>query len=301
MWATCGASSLLLMGAGAEPWPVVLLAGVVCTAITFLLWRMKKTEESRLFWILQWCWAEFMMGMILKQTGECWNLNGNGKAWIPVVLMILAYSAAGRKQPGNVGALLWRITALLYVPILAVGLWGIHPQRIGFHVEVKRINPYLMTGFLLPWAGGILHRTEEGKSSRYLLMLMALATTASVITAGTLSLKAAENYKNGFYEAVRGMRIAGVTERFESLLSVGMTIGWFCALSLLAAIVWQAREKLKLHDKAKVAEIVIPLVIMWGINEKNVEFSWIGSVAIWGIVPILSRLKQKRKKNGKTA
>ena len=280
---------LVITGAGSTPWPMVAGTVIACGILTLLLNRCRKKTEPSLIRLL---WAEILMGFVLTETMDCWKTELGTRLLIPAALFLTAWYLSEKGNCGTAGAVLYRIVMAIYIPIIVFGMSNLKLHRL--LPEWGSLDPRLVVGLLLPWTAA-----ESGEMKKTVLVTGATALTASVITSGTISYHIARQYSNGFYEAVRGFRIAGIAERFESVLSMAMTIGWFLTLVLLMKECKENRRKDS--TVGKLMQAAVPLGILILCRKPDWQIAAAGSLAVWGVLPLFEWITEKMKKYAEKA
>lgn len=236
----------LVAAASGTAWPITLLCGIVGTLLSLGIRRITAATEinGKVFWVIQWLWAVFLLPRILKMCGQSWQTEQGSGELIPLTLLLLAVCASlkGPDRSARIGSVLFWILWILYLVLLAAGMPGIRPGRL--KTVMTTVRPGMLLTFLLPAGAQLLPRTGRQKVAWALLPIL-FGVAVSVCTFGTLSAGIAETTSLGFYEAVRSMRLFGVAERFEAFLSVGLTLGWFSQLSLMLGIAGVAADKVR--------------------------------------------------------
>lgn len=202
-------------------WPVLILLGVVCIALTQLLPDMQgQIRENKLLCGVELVWIILLLSQWMPMSAAYWP--GEYSEWVvPGILLALgAYSCA--KRPARVAGVLFWILVLMYVPVLFAGVKDIKLQWL--LPEKMELDWWMVTVLLLPallkWDGV---RENDG---RWILFFGGFLW---MITSGVLSPAIAGTVEVPFRELSRSLTI-GAASRFESLVSVAITFGW-CGLS----------------------------------------------------------------------
>ena len=229
---------------GSIPWTWVLGAG----AAAGLAWGFSWNRPGSL--PRPWA-AVILLGTVpalllgLRYSGACWpGVPDEVQGWALLVLAAWAAlrgSAAGTRY----GAVVFCVSALTYGILLACALPGIKAENLRPVSTGDAPWPLLTLLVLLglgafqkegslhpwPWIGG---------------MVLAIAALAAVC-AGVMGPARTADMEGAFYDLVRSIRLFGVAERFEAVVSGIMTMGWFCYLTLLLSIAGEAGERLRPH------------------------------------------------------
>lgn len=238
-WTLAAMSAPLVTAASGTAWPLVLLLGLISMVSGRLFYKEKPAGAW--FWAVQWFWAMVVLAWMLPQPQKCWQTQRGGML-IPLTLLLLAICAAWRGPDGAArsGGVLFWLLAGIYLVLLAAGVPAIRPGRL--MEATPALRPGLLLAFLLPSAGALL--PGKGSGRRWTVAAVLFATAVSLCTFGSLPPKAAASAPLGFYEAVRGMGLFRVAQRFESFLSAALTLGWFSCFSLLTALAGTAAERI---------------------------------------------------------
>lgn len=158
----------------------------------------------------------------------------------------------------------------------------------------------------LPTVSLFLPAKREGKDRKvwWLLAGGALALAASLVTAGCLSPKIAEQTMS-FYALASSVSLLGTVERFEALISGACLAGYFCLCALLLCSVRrllavllseQTAKKLWLFPPAALAAVLSSGLPVW--------IFCVGAAIFCGIFPLITQgivaLKKDEKNSEKT-
>lgn len=282
------AGALIVYGTG-NLWDTVA-AG----AVAGLLWLLCRRElrGGKIFWAIQWLAALFIGAQILRYVPGCWELEREGSLIIPWGLLALAACTNGDGEKlARIGGILLGISILLYGGILAAGLTDLHPLRLT--APEKMGNPCLLLGFLLMVAGKWLWGRKSGGTMGWMLVFgLALSAWVTAILGDALGMQ-----DFAVYQAVRGLRFLSVGERFEAVLSVTVTLGWFAALSVLLAIGKKASRQVT--GRGDVWVLAILMGVFYLIPGVPVQYAVGAGLLAWGVLPILVSTGEflKKRKN----
>lgn len=300
-WLFAAVSAPLAAAAGGSAWYVVLAVGIAGAGISWGIDRLDgQSIQGKVFWAVQYVWATALLGKVLPQTQLCWNAAGNTGLLIPVTVLLLAVCASlqGTDRAGRAGSVLFWVLLLIYGVILAAGLPEVHVERL----TDGAWKPDLVWAFLIPAAGMLLpHTGKRGPLWRLFPALFACAI--SVCAVGTLSAAVAADAELPFYEAVRGMRLFHVAERFEALLSAGLTVGWFALLTFLLCLAGTAAERLRAGLQTWGIWLCAGVSLTLGLVGAVVPGYWCDGVAVllWAILPAISCAAKKLQKSKKSS
>ena len=154
-----------------------------------------------------------------------------------MILLALAGTAArtGARTGARLGAVLWVGLAVLLGGLLACAMAVFSWSKLtASHGLTWGWTEAAALG-LAPAALLCLPREEPGGLRWGFWLAAGLGAAASVVACGVLgSLRV--RLQQPLYDMVRGVNVLGIAERLEALLSAALSVGFFCALSLLCAV-----------------------------------------------------------------
>ena len=253
-------------------WVAVLVLGAVCGGVCCL---MPSGRPSRWARFLQILWAVPLLGSLGKEMAVYWP--GAQAQWIvpTVILFLAAYGCVA--SPGRVGAVLCFSMALLWIPVWAAGIREAEPARL---LSSKLwVSPWVVPALLLPLC------SRQQTSGKWYAAAVLAGGALSAIAAAVLPLT-----EQPLRVLSRTLSLGALT-RMESLVSVAVTLGWFC----LSA--WLIRS----NASGRFAPWALALAAaLWSAFAPAVPGVWaaVGSVALWGILPVLfpEKISKKEKK-----
>lgn len=208
---------------------------------------------------------------------------------VGLVLLLMAAWAAGKGAADRVGAIVFFFLAGLYGLLLAFAL-----PETELTVPPRRAAWTLLPGALGPVCALWLCR-PDGERARvwpWLLGGVGLAVLCALVCGGVQG-------SFPFYTMAQSLSLFGVVERFEPIVSVGLTAGGFCLLALLCRVNGRAFEVLLPRAGRSFAvganfiggclgmllSARLPAAILAG-----------GTTIFWGVLPIGALLVANRKK-----
>lgn len=232
-WLFAGMTPVLIQLLGGSSWIWVAAAGVVSLLVNACVWRW-GWEPRRWQAPILLIFTVIALGSMLHECDESWP-RGTGYPAVPLIVLALAAWSAqkGPSAAARVGAVLFWFVLIMYLAAFGAGAKDVQPRWLKPQRDVPAAIGLLI--FLVPCVAACLLRPGEKWSVR-LSLPVAFTVTAAVITVGVLSAPVAMRQENAFYEMSRSISIAGVAQRFEAMISAGMTVGWFALLSLLLSI-----------------------------------------------------------------
>lgn len=298
VWVVAAMIAPILQVASKESWIVVLGMGAASAAAYYVLAVQNKESLIMPRWIrlVQYAWLVVLIAVIAEQTALCWP-SANGYPTIPLILLALAVLSAesGWKNASRASSIIFYIAVFLIGITTIAGLRDIHAEWLT--PQIRKPDGLLLTVLLLPTVTAIMPECGNGKSGTAWVILGA----AVLISAWTAGIQSNAAQEQGYLEGVKGLSLLGVVERFESLVSVAMTLGWFSLLTLLLAAAGQcANDVLRKQETAGVwaAGIIAATVVLCGMHIE----AWIAAICtatILVVLPILTILTRKIKSRKK--
>lgn len=291
MWLLAVMSAPMFFLAGTADWLSVLLSAIVGTALCMLVWLVPENGiwSRKWYCAAQYTWLVIVLSFLSRWADGAWP-TGNGKPAVSLTLMTLATVSAwnGKKANGQIGVLLCAAVTFLYgiVLVSGIGQW----KRDGLLLSEGTPWPWLVI-FLLPAAGACM---LQSKNCRIFPIAGILSVVATVWTAG-IAMGEQSGWK--FYEASKSIRLLGIADRFESLVSVGATLGFFTLFSyLLMCVRAQARQ---IVPSAEKYAVIVAATIAWLTGglwpQTDSRLLGLGTVIIWGFMPLLGLFDKKRE------
>lgn len=283
-------SAPLAATASGTPWPTVLL---VCIGGALLSAAAAKGsgegKKGRLFWCLEWLWSLYVLSRVLLLLPKCWQVDGTSGWIMGAVLLGLAIlgTADSTGQYRQQGSVLLRIMAVIYGVLLLAGFMGMKLSKVNSRLALPREG--LLTAALVPAVFAFMGEKKSGwaKAGSTVFALL-----VSVCTYGILSAQGVAGQELPIYEAVRTVNLGGAVRRFEALLSVVLTMGWYSAISGIVCL--QRRSWSEVVKKGENVGAVGGCAAAMGIAflAQDAEGMLLdaGSVAAWVVLPILANL-----------
>lgn len=259
------------------PTLVVSLAAVLLHG-----WLPKETEQAPK-WLerLRWLAVLMLAAHFLRQTAICWP--GKGAQYVvPAVLAILALYAVSKGEEQamrSASVLRYGVVGVLIITFYA-GIRSVDVQYLLPSGELPECE--LIIALLLPLLG------MKPKGTRWRVLPVA-AVLIAVITAGA-------NVDN-LYAYSRTISIRGVTEHAESTIACAMTIGYYALLCYLLTAGGK-EEKKKLSRFALIGLAHILAITRIDVNGIVIVAAML---LLWGVIPVIQRVKRKMSKQEKSA
>lgn len=294
-WLLCALSAPLAQMAGGTPWVVVLVTGVVCLAASWYANRT-KLQPGKLICALEFAWIPCVLGAAFRWIVGSWP-SGDVYPAIPLVLLALAAACAsgGEGKAAGAGSVLFWLTALIYSAVVIAGIGEVEPAML--RPDINTGSWELAAVFLIPAAAGLAPGMRRKLQPISLVAMAVFSTVISILIAGSVSPAVAQSVESPLYQWVRGLGLFGTLERFEALVAVALTMGWFAALSYLLCVAGSLAEWLK------PGWFKTGVWICAGVSAAGIFLDqWIGgaplaigSVILWIALPAGSNLRVKIK------
>ncbi len=292
-WTLAGASAPIAMLAARGPWLSCVCLAAVCG---LLCWSVQTLAGeplcSRAGCAVQFAFLPIFACEMARLSLRLWE--GGEAPYSAFVLLALATAGAwnGAKHASHVGGVIFWFLALLYALTLGSGVKNVHFDflRPDFDLPDARLPAVL----LLPAATALLPAAGKRWSARSGVALAAFTATVGLLVAGTLSGGIAARIGDPFYEYSKSLSLFGVAERFEALVSVALTMGFYAVLSILLSMAGLFADTIRpglgrwgvvLCAVAAGALLLLPAVPGAAVSA--------GSILLWGAFPLARSLWQR--------
>ena len=226
---------------GSLPWTWVLGTGTGAGLLWALAWKYGKPLSRT------WA-AAALLGTVpallvsLKYSGACWPGVPDGiQGW--ALLIFAAWAALRGSAAGTrYGAVVFCVSALAYGILLACALPGVKAENL--RPADTGISPWPLLVLLVPLGLSVFQKEGNLRPWGRIGGFVLAAGLLAAVCAGVMGPARAAAMDGAFYNLVRSIRIFGVAERFEALVSGIMTMGWFCYTTLALCIAGEAGERL---------------------------------------------------------
>ncbi len=301
-WLLVAMSAPLVQTAGTGGWLIFLLSGAVCLGLCWLL-HLLPTEhllKNRGFCLLEAVWLTVLLAVLADWSVDAWP-TGTDFPLVPFILLALAAAAALNGAAGAsrvAGVLLWFL-ALLYGIVLAAGSKNVKPLWLLPRLEAPGAAGMLL--LLLPAAAIFLPRQKGSVPCWLFPGLLLFGTAVNLWTVGTISPQVAGELFWPFYESSKSLSLFGVAERFEALVSVAMTLGYFGLYALLlSAVGYLMENSRKGSGKGGIlaAAIGAGLLVLFA-PEPHPGVLAVAAVLVTLLLPLLGGVKELCKKSKK--
>lgn len=276
-----------------------LTAGAVAAVVALGVWLRRRAEtdltafagRSALgrgaLWLLS-CWNFLILGAAAGHLCAAYP-TGTPYPIVGLVLLLMAAWAAGKGAAEPAGAIVFFFVAGLYALLLAFAL----PETVATAPEWTP-SWTLLPGALSPVCALWLCRPDGARTRvwPWLLGGVTLATLCALVCGDV-------DGDFPFYTMAQSLSIFGVVERFEPLVSVGLTAGGFCLLALLCSVNGRALRVLLPQAGrgfAAGANFVGGCLGLWLSTRLSAPVLAVGTTIFWGFLPIGALLVANRKK-----
>ncbi len=302
VWLLCAMFALLTRYAASCQWLVVLTAGVGCGLLSWCSLVLREGQVCQKKW---YCAVQFLFLVVVTAvsadwSGEIWPTGADDPV-IPLVLLLIAMFSAwhGAERAGRAGAVVFWFVALLFAIVVTAGTQNVKPQYLIPKWEGNSDPLFLV--FLLPVITSFLPREGAECYTKTLLTAVLLGLLICVMSVGALSVPVAQEESFAFYTFSKSLSLLGIAERFEALVSVAITMGQYCLLSLLLSCAGHLAETIS-SGQGRTGVIVCTVsAAAFMVFAKEIPDDLLGAAAlfVWGVLPLLTRNTTKVKKSKK--
>lgn len=224
-------------------WLALLILGVICWGVAALLPDdFDLIWKSRVLCILQLVWFVLLLSQLMPMSAAYWP-GEKSEIVVPAVLLALGAYSCNKRASRVAGVLFW-VSLIMFVPIAVAGAKDV--QLRWLIPQSMEASAWILPVLLLPCGAKLL--AEDGEGQGWYPMIVLFGVGLWALTAGVLSPIVAAQEQNPFREVSRSLAI-GAASRFESLISVTVTTGWFCLGSLLIRCASVCCEALGIQGK----------------------------------------------------
>lgn len=227
---------------GSLPWTWVLGAGGLAGVLALWQGRQRAEIPRPLAAAVVLVTVPALL-LALRYSGACWPGVDDGiQGWALLAFGTWA-ALRGSRAGSRYGTVVLCLTALAYGLLVAWALPGVKGENLRPLTYGER--PWTLLVLALPLLLRAFPQEGKGRSWPWILGGLLGGAALSAVCAGCLSpLRAAES-TGAFYDLVRGLRLFGVAERFEAVVSGIMTMGWFCYVTLLLCAAGETGERIR--------------------------------------------------------
>lgn len=292
-WVIAAAITPLAHASGCG-WFVTALATITFLPLS-MIWMNGWKNIGRFLCVLEFLWLIPVLAYLGKSCGAYWPAKN--ELAVPITILILSAVSTQVDKEAKVGAVILCSMVLLSVPMLLSGISEI--QTPWLRPDASTWSWELTAGLLIPGLSG-LWNTAGRRNTGMAAAVAIFALAAATITQGVLSPAICNQESAPLYTLAQTLRLGGLS-RFEPLVSVAITFGFYAACSFLICCAGTFGERLGM--KRATASIIVTLiaigVMLLRVPENDVVLT-AGCVIGWFLVPIIG-LKKRSKKNEKSA
>lgn len=299
LWLLFSLTAPITAFAGGSAWSSVLLACAVCGAVSYGVLALCDTPLYPNKWvnIAEIIWLTLYLGQLAHFSADCWKTDSQFPV-IPLALILLAAMNAwgGAKRAAGVClSLRWLVWILLGV-VLITGIREIKPENLA--PTASAINGNLAAVLLAPCLLLFTGEKKNKKHGKLILLMTAMAIVFSVLITGSLGIIEAAKAESALYEFSKHIKVFGVGERFEAMVSCALTVGWFSYFSFLMSIIGGIGGKVQ--EKQGEKWIILSLAVVCTMAVWNVRLPdgvvWACTALMWAVIPAATGLWKKVKK-----
>lgn len=241
-WLSAAMIPTLLQTSSGTDWLMALIVSGVCGGMLYVSSKWGRTPQTPLLMWLQYLYIIVLIVNLLPYTAYSWP--GNNDPGVPLIILALAVWSAnkGAQAAARVGCVLFWLVLLIYLVVLALGTAQVKPEWL--RLRQDGIPWQGVTLLLVPCGALLMTRKTRGWNAKLLLPAVFWIVAAMVVT-GVLSASGANNTNDPLYTTVRSLALRGIDQRFEPLLSAGMTVGWFAVITILLSMAAGSAEAVR--------------------------------------------------------
>ena len=265
----------------------------VCTLLTTMAIKAKYFDFAQVRWlaVAECAFLGIVASFVIRMAVNSWPDSGKNN-FVPVALLALSLIGAGkgRKAAAEVGTMLMWILLLLFAAVIAGGIGNVKMERLELWSGPSAGYAYLLA--LMP---GIIYfiPREEG-SSRSLWLLPVFSALMGVLVIGTLSGPVAKSQDNPLYEYGKSLSLFGVVERYESFVSVALTLSYYSLLSLIMSAANYLGSRVLGADNVMLVVAGTAVLFMQMKLEEAYPVA-VGALVMWYTLPVILHKTSGRK------
>lgn len=275
------------------------MACAVCGAVSYGILTLCDMQMYLGKWIsiAEIIWLTLYLGQLAHFSADCWQVDSQFPI-IPLALVLLAAMNAwgGAKRAAGVCLSLRWLVWILLGGVLITGIREIRPANLAQTTSAISGNlaAVLLAPCLLLYAG----EGKTKKQGKLILLITAMATVFSVLITGSLGVAQASKAESALYEFSKRIKIFGVGERFEAVVSCALTVGWFSYFSFLMSMIGELGAKECEKEKPKWIILSALAVCAMIVGKVHLPDSavWVCAALMWAATPAVMQLRKKVKK-----
>jgi len=301
LWILLATCAPVLQVAGSTGWLAVLIAAVPCALLCWAVLSIPVYElpKSKWFCIVQVIWLTVVLSQLVRWSDDAWP-SGRDFPSVPLTLLLLSTFSAlnGASKAAQISSIVFWFAAIL---LGIVGFSGLSELRMEYLLpQWEGPEADMIWVLLIPAAGAVLGGKEKSKTAVPVAVSL-FFVLAALWTVGIVSPKGGMLYQWPFYEAAKSLSLFGVAKRFEAIVSVAVTIGYFCLYSFLLSCVGAYARRIREQWANPVTigvavaagglmllDVCIPMTVLAIIT-----------LLVWVIMPLAGRFRKPEKKSKK--
>ncbi len=248
-WLFAGLTAPIAQFAGGMSWQTAALLAVMCLSVCCLLSR-SLLIPGKWLGLTEYGWLIYILMSAGGWIAGSWS---DGNVYPAVPLMLLAMGAAsscrGSGIAARAGSVVFWLVALLYSIVLTAGVEQLDLTELNKFEE--KLDPRLIVALLIPALAVFLTKDQGDLPFGAGAGPAVFAVLLSVLVTGSLSARVAVTAEMPLFEWVEGLNLAGAVQRFEALVSVALTMGWFALVSFLLCIAGQLADNIRSDSYCK--------------------------------------------------
>lgn len=277
-------------------WVLTSVAVAVCALVGIIVGRWGKMPDSRVIAVGEVVFLIVLLSQLIGRSAACWP--GDNDPAVPLILLALAAWSVqkGAEAAARVGCVLFWLIIILYTTLLGTAADSVKMEWLRPVMGQWRWNPVI--ALLIPSASVVLRKKGDKRSLKYLLP-GAVLIIGSCVAVGVLSQKQVDMLADPFYTMSQSLRIFDFAQRFDAVLSAGMTVGWYALMCLLLCIGAAWMEKMKSGWSRYGAWLIaIPAAVCLLCNLHIEEWLLvIFSTIFWVVLPLITQGLEAEKKS----
>lgn len=301
LWILLAASAPILQMAGRAGWIAVLIAALPCALLCWAVLSIPAYElpRSKWFCIIQVIWLTAVLSQLVRWSDDAWP-SGRDFPSVPLTLLLLSTFSAlsGVPKAAQVSSIVFWFAAILLSIVGLSGLSDLNMEYLQPQWESPNADTILI--LLIPAAGVVLGRKEKTKAVSPLAVLLFFVFMV-LWTVGIVSPEGAKYYRWPFYEAAKSLSLFGIAKRFEAIVSVAVTMGYYCLCSFLLSCAGAYARRI---NEKWANPVIVGAALTAGaflLLDVDLSVTVLAMIAlfVWIIMPLTGRFMKHEKKSKK--
>ena len=291
IWLSCAMLAVMGHCCGGN-WIILALLSAVCAGMVYCTAGETGWIGSKLLCAFQLVWILLLAATYLPMAVPYWP--GEGSRWIiPAVLLALSAWASSKRAEAAVSTIGW-ILGVLAIPFLYAMVKDCNPNWL--IPTSRKLDPMIVPALLLPIAAAWIPNGERKRCTP--VALYTFGVLFWVLAASVLSPQVAGSTDTPLRLLGRTLTI-GSASRFESVVSVMITLCWFGLLTMLLEIGKTLCKGMGIDRTWVVWGIAILVYGLYSLNvQQSPPFSAVMTPVLWVLVPKLhGKRKSKKSEN----